>query len=146
MSKSIIEQSDLENGYTYFETVVVWSGSSVAKTVVLRGGKHPKCRLLLKDESTLIAANAGPSGDFSYLTPVVYSTKTPVLAVIHRDGGIAAVNITATAAGDICPLIESEANEDVFEADEDVVIYATAAGQAGATSIALVVLKFEVVN
>lgn len=146
MVKSIVEQDELEKGYTHIESVTVISGSSVAKQIVMQGGKHPKMRIILATDSTLIAANSRQADNASFLCPIIYSTKTPVLAVIHRDGGIAAVNITATAAGDICPLIESAVDEDVFEADEDVIVYATTAGQAGATSIALLVLKFEVVN
>lgn len=144
MTKSLVEQSDLEAGYTYIETTIMLAGTSPDKVVAIRGGKHPKMRLLLKESSALLAINAGPSGPYSYVYATAFTTDGCILEVSHMDGDIAGVSIESTAAGDIQPVIESTAGADVFDADEDVLVRSSTA--MNTASIALIVLKFEVVN
>ena len=144
MSRSEVEQEDLFRGYGFFETTIILDGTGAEKRTVIRGGKHPKMRMLLKEESTLIPANSSPTGDYSYTYALAFTTKNAILEVSHLDGDVAGVTIVATAEGDVCPFIESTAGADVFEADEDVIIRASTASNAA--SVDLVVLKFVPVN
>ena len=146
MSKSLVEQEDLDKGYTYIEVTCALMGVDTLNKVVLKGGKHPKMRLLVNDNSTALNTGEGFSEDWSFVIALAACTSGAI-DVRHRSGVIAGRTGSINAISEISPFAPQAAatDEPVFEADEDVLIEpSTTLGAAGGSLLA--VLKFEVVN
>ena len=140
------EQDDLFEGYTHIESVSHILGIGTLKKVVIKGGHHPKMRLLTAEASTLLITATGPTAEASFAACLTFGTPGHQLECIHKNGVVAGETIAATALG-ATPFIMSDStyiDADIFEADEDVILQAATA--SGATNVSLVVLKFEVVN
>lgn len=143
---SKVEVSDIEPGYTHIESVSHILGIGTLKKVVIKGGHHPKMRLLTAEASTLLITATGPTTEASFAACLTFGTPGHQLECIHKNGVVAGETIAATALG-ATPFIMSDStyiDADIFEADEDVILQAATA--SGATNVSLVVLKFEVVN
>ena len=145
MSKSKIEQDEIVDGYTYVETTCALLGTGTLKKVAIKGGNHPKMRLLVADISTLLNEGEGFSEDWSFVTVLAAATSGAV-QVSHKDGVVAGRTGALNLANEISPFAPvATSDETIFEANEDVIIEpSTTLG--GATGAVLAVLKFEVVN
>ena len=93
MAKSLIEQSDLEKGYTIIESVHYVIGVSAGPSVVIRGGTHPKMRILTSLEDTALASSAGngPVGATSFAVAMIAGGAGAHLTVEHSNQMDAAV-------------------------------------------------------
>ena len=140
-----IDQNELQPGYTIIESKHAILGTGTERKVAIRGGTHPKMRLLIADVSTLYNTGEGLSEDWSFATTLAAATSG-VLEVSHKDGILAARTAAINAVNEIYPFAPvTGADETIFEANEDVMIVpSTVLG--GATGAVLAVLKFAVVN
>lgn len=150
MSKSLVEQSDLEPGYTLIESTHYILGKGTTRNVAIRGGTHPKMELLVAAVNTELLDGDHFSGDFSFALSRLSTTGTGVFCVTHRDGTIAGQTAAETDINEIFPFaaIAGSAIQKVgavFEADEDVLLAASTENGNAADSV-LVILKFKVVN
>lgn len=144
---SKVEVSEIETGYTHIESVNYILGIGTLKKVVIKGGHHPKMRLLTAEASTALITATGPSEEASFAVPVAWTATGHQLECIHKNGVVAGETIAAAAANNITPFIMSNStytDADVFEASEDVILQAATAGNAATAT--LIVLKFEVVG
>ena len=143
---TLIDQDELIAGYTHIETVAAILGVGTLQKTVIKGGHHPKMRLLISDSAALLATAQGPTEEASFSVSIVHNTSGAVFDVLHKDGTIAGRAASTTSAGAIAPFAAvATTDETIFEANEDVVLQSsTAAGNAAAGNLA--VLKFEVVN
>ena len=143
------EQKDLPKGYTIIESTHAILGTGTDKKVAIRGGDHPKMRLLVSDVNTLYNDGEGFSEDWSFVL-VNTACTSGVVTVGKRDGTVAGRTGAMNLANEIHPLaaIAPSATQNVsqtFEADEDVIIEpSTVLGAAAGAVIA--VLKFKVVD
>ena len=146
MSVSKIEQSELFKGYGYIEVTGAILGKSVLEKILIKGGMHPRMRLLTGLLATALDKDTGPSEDASFAWSAIAGTGAHV-SILHRDGRVAAVAGGLDAIHTIVPFIAGTANvgDEIFEADEDVVYAATVAAGADADA-GLVIAKFEVLG
>lgn len=146
MSEIRVEQSDLPVGYTIIESIHAILGTGTARVVAIRGGDHPKMRLLVKNANTEMVSGSGLSGAYSFALSRVSTTGGEIFTVSHKDGSVAGQTAAETEVNEIYPFAPAATtDEPTFEADEDVILTpSTACGNAA--DAALVVLKFEVVN
>ena len=145
MSRSEVEQTDLEKGYTYIESLTAIVGAGSIRKVLIPGGKHPKMRMLVSPEATELAAGTGPAGPYSFVIAIAFTATGHQMEVIHGDGAIAGEAGANTATNKIMPFVKSGADPAlVFEADEDILIHAGTAGNAA--TVSLVSVKFEEVK
>ena len=149
MSESRLEQNELQKGYTYIETICAIMGQDTLNKVVIKGGKHPRMRLLVSDVNTALNTGEGFSEDWSYVVALAACTSG-VIDVRKRDGTIAGRTGAINAISEISPFVAiapsaTQNVSQVFEADEDVMIEpGTTLGAAGASALAI--LKFEVLE
>ena len=144
---SNIDLDELPAGHTHIESVSYILGIGTLKKVVIKGGKHPRMRLLTAEASTALITATGPSEEASFAVPVAWTATGHQLECIHKNGVIAGETIAAAAANNITPFIMSNStyeDADIFEASEDVILQAATAGNAATAT--LIVLKFEVVG
>lgn len=147
---STVDQDELPAGYTVIESTHVILGVGTVKTIAMKGGTHPKMRLLMKDINTVYAAGDGPTGAYSFAYPIIDTTGGAVFEVLHKDLRLAGQTVAQVTLHCACPFapVAKSATLDVdpvFEANEDVILQpSTANGSAADTAI--IVLKFEVVN
>ena len=146
MANIKVEQEDLQKGYTVIESIHAILGVGTARVVAMRGGTHPKMRLKVKDEDTLMDSGDGLSGDYSFVL-VNVAAVSGAITVSHKDGVVAGETVaTVNTADCVYPIaIAATTDETIFEADEDVMI-APSTVLGAATASLLVVLKFEVVD
>ena len=143
---SNIDLDELPAGHTHIESISHILGIGTLKKVVIKGGHHPKMRLLTAEASTMLVTATGPTAEASFAACLTFGTPGHQLECIHKNGVVAGETIAATAVG-ATPFIMSNStfeDADIFEADEDVILQAATA--SGATNVSLVVLKFEVVG
>ena len=151
MSKSLVEQSDLEPGYAYITAVGALLGKSVLKKVLIPGGKHPKMRLLTATINTGLTTTTGPTEEASFVVAIVTAGAGAEVDVVHSSGMIAGESLGMDAVGGLYPLSKPAKSTtvtddcDVFEADEDVCYIAGAAAGAD-LDLGLLIAKFEVIN
>ena len=145
MSRSEVEQEDLFVGYTKIESVHVINGAHATSFVAIRGGDHPKMELLVATETSGEVDSVPDGKSFVALLVDGGGVGSPVIDVQHVSGDVAGT-AAATVNAIKSEAFYAKASSDIpiFEADEDVVMHPTTAGAAG--SIALVVLKFKVVD
>ena len=143
---SNIDLDELPAGYTHIESVHACLGIGTLKKVVIKGGRHPKMRLIISPSAALLATAQGPTEEASFSQSIVHNTSGGVFDVVHSNGLIAGRAASTTSAGAIAPFAAvATSDEPVFEASEDVCLQqSTAAGNAAAAN--MVVLKFEVVE
>ena len=146
MSVIKVEQEDLQPGYTLIESVHAILGTGTARVVAIRGGTHPKMRLLVADDDTVMNDGEGLTGQISFVL-VNIAAVSGAITVSHKDGVVAGETVaTVNTIDNIYPIaIAATSDETIFEADEDVII-APSTVLGAATASLLVVLKFEVVN
>lgn len=146
MSVIKVEQDDLPKGYTVIESVHAILGTGTERKVAIRGGTHPRMRLKVKDDDTVMNDGEGLTGDFSFAY-VVAAATSGAITVSHKDGVVAGETVaTINTANNIYPIAYATTDDEaIFEADEDVIIApSTVLGAASAAVI--VVLKFEEVK
>lgn len=153
MARSTVEQSDLEDGYTLIESVHALLGVGANPVVAIRGGTHPKMRLLVSGDDTALGVGAtdAPSGAVSFALALVANVAGAEITVEHANGMDAATTLGNDAISTVYPfkataksaIVDNDAL--IFEANEDVMLIASVAA-GGADDSTLVVLKFEVVN
>lgn len=136
----------MQKGYTLIQSTHAILGTGTDRITVIKGGSHPKMRLLVKDNSTVMNDGEGLTGEYSFSLHTAHNTSAAVLDVVHKDGSVAGRSVTSTAVNELNPFAPvATTDEPIFEADEDVcLVPSTVAGNAADAS--LVVLKFEVVN
>ena len=146
MSEIKVEQTDLQPGYTVIESVHAILGTGTDRVVAIRGGTHPKMRLKVKDEDTVMNDGEGLTGDYSFVL-VNVAAVSGAITISHKDGVVAGETVaTVNTADNIYPIAPAATtDEPIFEADEDVII-APSTVLGAATASLLVVLKFEPVN
>ena len=136
MSKSLVEQSDLPRAVVgTYQYSAVLAGTATTEYVLVKGGTHPKMRVI------------GDAGHIrSVSLSIEFTTADPVIAIIHEDGREAAVTAGGlSAAYDMEKFtVSSTEGDDVFEADEDVLIKIKSGGNAASTN--LVFVSFEPVE
>lgn len=147
MSRSEVEQSDLFKGYGFVEVIGAIVGKSAVRKVLVAGGKHPRMRLLTATVNTALDKTTGPSADASFVLGLVSAGAGAHITIEHNDGRDAGVALGADAVHSIYPFGPGSTNigDDVFEADEDVIYFASAAAGADLDA-ALIVAKFEVLG
>ena len=136
----------MQPGYTAIESVHAILGTGTARVVAMRGGTHPKMRLKVKDDDTLMNDGEGLTGDYSFVLVNIAATSG-CITVSHKDGVVAGETVaTINVIDTIYPIaIAATSDETIFEADEDVMI-APSTVLGAATASLLVVLKFEAVD
>ena len=146
MSVIKVEQNDLPKGYTVLESVHAILGTGTDRKVAIRGGTHPRMRLKVKDEDTVMNDGEGLTGDFSFVYVNVVAVSGAI-TVSHKDGVVAGETVaTINTARNIYPIAYNDADDEpIFEANEDVMI-APSTVLGAATASLLVVLKFEEVK
>ena len=143
---TLIDQNELPAGYTIIESTHAILGTGTVRKVAIKGGKHPKMRLLVADVNTKFNDGEGLSADWSFVLMTAKTTAGQIITVSHKDGIVAGASAAEALVNEIYPIaIVASTDESIFEADEDVIIApSTVAGSAA--DAAIVVLKFEVVN
>ena len=146
MSKITVEQEDLQPGYTVIESTHVLLGTSVEKVLVMKANNHPRMRLLVHGDEVSVA-DGDPITNFSFVLPIVDTTGNLVLDVVHVTGVVAGRSGAQVTIGVPEPisLLAAATDEPIFEADEDIYLLPSTAN-GNAADVALIVLKFEVVN
>ena len=147
MSVSKVEQSDMFKGYGYVEAIGHILGKSVVRKALIKGGMHPRMRLLTALSGTALDKDTGPSEEASYAVASVSGGGGAHITIEHVDGRDAGVCEGLDAVSKMNPFIAGATNvdDDIFEADEDVVYFASAAAGADADA-AMIVAKFEVLG
>lgn len=147
MSRSEVEQSDMFKGYGYVEVLGYIIGKSTLRKTLIRGGMHPRMKLLTSKQNTGLDKDTGPTEDASFVKAEVTGGAGAHITIEHNDGRDAGVALGADAVTSVYPFAVGSTNigDDIFEADEDVIYYASAAAGAD-TDAALVVAKFEVLG
>lgn len=136
----------MQPGYTVIESTHALIGVSPDRVLVMKANNHPRMRLLVHTDEVSIA-DGDPITNFSFMLGLVDTTGNLIVDVVHATGVIAGrsgAQVTAFTPEPIA-IQAAATDEPIFEADEDVFLLpSTVAGNAA--DVALIVLKFEVVN
>ena len=143
---TVLDQDELQPGYTIIESTHAILGTGTERKVAIKGGKHPKMRLLVADADTVMNDGEGLTGGYSFVIALA-AAVSGAITVSHKDSVVAGETVaTINTLSNIYPIAPAATtDEPIFEADEDVMI-APSTVLGAATASVLVVLKFEVVN
>jgi hypothetical protein len=142
MTTSIVKQSDLPVGYGFIQTQLYHLGTGVVRYIVLKANQHPRVQLITTP-TVGGDANAGTSGAYCINTTGGAGAHW---TCEHSDGRNAATTLGVDTDNNFYPwTLDTTKDNNIFEADEDIIMLAHTAAANGA-DCSLVCCSFQVMS